>query len=145
MAGNPDIEPRLRELIGRVPFWETIGIELDDAEVGRVRLRLAMREDLRTFGDRRVLHGGAIATLIDSAAASATRTLRGEDEPPWRGLATTDMHVSYLAAVTGGEVTSEARVLRAGRSVAFLAVEVRNDEDELVARGSATMQIRRAE
>ena len=145
MADNPDIEPRLRELIGRVPFWETIGIELDDAEVGRVRLRLAMREDLRTFGDRRVLHGGAIATLIDSAAASATRTLRGEDEPPWRGLATTDMHVSYLAAVTGGEVTSEARVLRAGRSVAFLAVEVRNDEDELVARGSATMQIRRAE
>ena len=145
MADNPDIEPRLRELIGRVPFWETIGIELDDAEVGRVRLRLAMREDLRTFGDRRVLHGGAIATLIDSAAASATRTLRGEDEPPWRGLATTYMHVSYLAAVTGGEVTSEARVLRAGRSVAFLAVEVRNDEDELVARGSATMQIRRAE
>ena len=145
MADNPDIEPRLRELIGRVPFWETIGIELDDAEVGRVRLRLAMREDLRTFGERRVLHGGAIATLIDSAAASATRTLRGEDEPPWRGLATTDMHVSYLAAVTGGEVTSEARVLRAGRSVAFLAVEVRNDEDELVARGSATMQIRRAE
>ena len=145
MAGNPNIEPRLLELIGKVPFWETIGIELDDAEVGRVRLRLAMREDLRTFGERRVLHGGAIATLIDSAAASATRTLRGEDEPPWRGLATTDMHVSYLAAVTGGEVTAEGRVLRAGRSVAFLDVEVRNEDGDLVARGSATMQIRRAD
>lgn len=145
MAANPDVEPRLLELIGRVPFWETIGIELEDAEVGRVRLRLAMREDLRTFGERRVLHGGAIATLIDSAAASATRTLRGEDEPPWRGLATTDMHVSYLAAVTGGEVTSEARVLRAGGRVAFLEVEVRDEDGDLVARGSATMQIRRAE
>ena len=145
MAGNPNIEPRLLELIGKVPFWETIGIELDDAEVGRVRLRLAMREDLRTFGERRVLHGGAIATLIDSAAASATRTLRGEDEPPWRGLATTDMHVSYLAAVTCGEVTAEGRVLRAGRSVAFLDVEVRNEDGDLVARGSATMQIRRAD
>lgn len=144
MANHDGIEPRLLELIGHVPFWETIGIELDDAEVGRVRLRLAMREDLRTFGERPVLHGGAIATLIDSAAASATRTLRGEDEPPWRGLATTDMHVSYLAAATGGEVTSEARVLRAGRSVAFLDVEVRGEDGTLVARGMVTLQIRRA-
>ena len=145
MAANPDIEPRLRELIGEVPFWQTVGISLDDAEVGRVRLRLAMREDLRTFGERRVLHGGAIATLIDSAAASATRTLRGADEPPWRGLATTDMHVSYLAAVTGGEVTAEGRVLRAGGRVAFIDVEVRGDDGELVARGTVTLQIRRAE
>ena len=145
MAANPGIEPRLRELIGEVPFWQTVGISLDAAEVGRVRLRLAMREDLRTFGERRVLHGGAIATLIDSAAASATRTLRGADEPPWRGLATTDMHVSYLAAVTGGEVTAEGRVLRAGGRVAFIDVEVRDDAGELVARGTVTLQIRRAE
>ncbi len=145
MADNTGIEPRLIELIGKVPFWETIGIELDDAEVGRVRLRLGMREDLRTFGERRVLHGGAIATLIDSAAASATRTLRGADEPPWRGLATTDMHVSYLAAVTGGAVTAEGRVTRAGGRVAFIDVEVRNDNGDLVARGMVTLQIRRAD
>ncbi len=145
MVGNAQIDPRLIELIGKVPFWETIGIELDDAEVGRVRLRLAMREDLRTFGERRVLHGGAIATLIDSAAASATRTLRGADEPPWRGLATTDMHVSYLAAVTGGEVTAEGRVTRAGGRVAFIDVEVRNEAGDLVARGLVTLQIRRAD
>ena len=145
MAGNPDVDPRLVDLVGAVPFWETLGISLDDAEVGWVRLRLAMREDLRTFGERRVLHGGAIATLIDSAAASATRTLRGEDEPPWLGLATTDMHVSYLAAVTDGEVTAEGRVLRAGRQVAFLDVEVRNEDGDLVARGMVTLQIRRAD
>ena len=55
------------------------------------------------------------------------------------------MHVSYLAAVTDGEVTAEARVLRAGRQVAFLDVEVRNEDGDLVARGMVTMQIRRAD
>ena len=145
MPGSEPIDPRLVDLVGAVPFWETLGISLDDAQVGWVRLRLAMREDLRTFGERSVLHGGAIATLIDSAAASATRTLRGVDEPPWLGLATTDMHVSYLAAVTDGEVTAEGRVLRAGRQVAFLDIEVRNEDGDLVARGMVTMQIRRAD
>ena len=137
------IEPRLAALVGRVPFWETLGIRLDEAAAGRVRLRLPMREDLRTFGERAVMHGGAIATLVDSAAASAARTLRGEDEPPWRGMATTDLSVSYLAAVTGGEVTAEARVLRAGRRMVFLAVEVRGADGELAAAGRVTIQVRR--
>ena len=137
------MDQRLVELVGRVAFWETLGIRLDDVDVGRVRLRLPMREDLRTFGERPVMHGGAIATLIDSAAASATRTLREEGEPPWRGLATTDMSVSFLAAVTSGEAVAEARVLRAGRQVVFLEVEVRDDDAELVAAGRVTMLIRR--
>lgn len=138
------MEQRLVDLVGRVAFWETLGIQLDDAEVGRVRLRLAMREDMQTFGSRPVMHGGAIATLIDSAAASATRTLRNEDEPPWRGLATTDMNVSFLAAVTGGEIVAEAHVLRAGGQIAFISVEVRNEDTELVAVGRVTMRIRRS-
>ena len=137
------MDARLVELIGRVAFWEALGIQLAEVEVGRVRLRLPMREDLRTFGERPLMHGGAIATLIDSAAASATRTLRAADEPPWRGLATTDINVSFLAGVSGGEVFAEARVLRAGGQVVFLNVEVRDEDGELVAVGRVTMRIRR--
>ena len=139
---DESMDARLVELVGRVAFWETLGIELAGVEVGRVRLRLAMREDLRTFGERPMMHGGAIATLIDSAAASATRTLRAEDEPPWRGLATTDMNVSFLSGVSGGAVFAEARVLRAGGQVVFLNVEVRDQDGELVAVGRVTMRIR---
>ena len=146
MPGNPDIDPRLVDLVGAVPFWETLGIRLDDAQVGWVRLRLAMREGLRTFGERRVLHGGVIATLIDSAAASATRTLRGEDEPPV-ARPRDDRHARQLPRRRDRRRSRPPRraCCAPGGRVAFLDVEVRDDDGELVARGMVTLQIRRAD
>jgi uncharacterized protein (TIGR00369 family) len=96
-----------------------------------------------TLFERRVMHGGAIASIIDAAAASAVRTLRTAGEPEWRGLATTDLNVSYLDAATG-DIEAEGRVLREGRTAAFAQVEVTNEDGRLVAVGLVTLAIRRA-
>jgi uncharacterized protein (TIGR00369 family) len=141
----PHVDPELRELIkaGSIAYWETLGIRLVDAEVGRVRLRLPMSDALATFG-RRVMHGGAIASIIDAAAASAVRTLRKPGEPQWRGLGTTDLNVSYLEAATG-DIEAEGRVLREGRAIAFVQVDVENADGRVIAVGRATLAIRRAD
>ncbi len=56
-----DDPARLLELIDAdgVPYWVELGISVESAEEGHVRLRLPMREGL---GTRRaeVMHGGAI-------------------------------------------------------------------------------------
>lgn len=144
-GGVADERARLEELVvgERISYWRLLGIRLEDVAVGRVRLRLPMTPDLGTFGGDR-MHGGAIASAIDAATASATRTLRGPDEPRWRSLATTDLNVSYLEAASG-DVVVDAEVLRSGRSMAFVRAEVHDDAGRLVAVGRASLAIRRAD
>ena len=64
------IDPRFDALMrgeDGIRFWQTLGIEPVFAEVGHVRLALEHRTPLGTFGRDHVMHGGAVASLIDSA------------------------------------------------------------------------------
>ncbi len=138
------VDARLAELIGAegIAFWRTLGVTVVEAEPGRAVLALAMQPALGTLRAE-VMHGGAIATLVDAAAGSAIRTTRAADEAPWRGMATTDLNVSYLDAATS-DVTAEGRVLRVGRAIAFVQVDVRRADGTLVAVGRVTATIVRA-
>lgn len=136
---------RLLKLIAadEIAYWKTLGIAVVDVEQGHVRLRLEMRPGL---GTRRaeVMHGGAVASLIDAAAGAATATTRREGDETWEGQATTDLNVTFVSAATG-PVVAGARVLRGGRSLVFVAVEVRAEEDDtLIAVGRATYTIIRS-
>jgi uncharacterized protein (TIGR00369 family) len=95
-----------------------------------------------SLGTRRaeVMHGGAIASLVDAAAGAVTSTLKEPDDESWAGQATTDMNVTFLNAATG-DVLAEGRVLRSSRSLAFVAVEVRTEDGTHVASGRATYTI----
>ena len=135
------IEPGLLELIApeSVAYWTHQGIQVESAERGHVRLSLEMRDELGTRLPG-IMHGGAVGSLIDSAAGAATSTLREADDETWGGQATTDMNATFLAAATG-RVVAEATVLRSSRSFSFVQVEVRAEDETLVAVGRATYTI----
>ncbi len=124
------------------PYLRSLGMMVLEAEVGRAKLSLPMAGHLETFRVNGVMHGGAVASLIDAAAGMALRTLKRPEEPPWRGTATSDLNVSYLDAAMS-DLTAEARLLRGGRSLAFFQVDVRDASEKLVAVGRVTMFIRR--
>ncbi len=145
MTATPDANlAALRARIddGSVAYWATLGILVDGVDaVGRVRLSLPMRPEL---GTRRpdVMHGGAIASLIDAAAGAAVLTLRQDGDESWTGQATLDMNVTFLnAAITG--ITAEANVLRSTRTLAFVAIDVRDEAGALLAVGRTTYAIMR--
>jgi len=135
------IEPGLLELIApeSVAYWTHLGIQVESAERGHVRLSLEMRDELGTRLPG-IMHGGAVGSLIDSAAGAATSTLREADDETWGGQATTDMNATFLAAATG-RVVAEATVLRSSRSFSFVQVEVRAEDETLVVVGRATYTI----
>ena len=125
-----------------VPYWSLLGIEpkLDNIEKGKVTLLLPMKKELGTrFTD--VMHGGAISSLIDAAAATCTSTLRPEDEE-WAGWVTTDLNVSYLNAAMK-DVRAEAKGIRAGRTIVYVQVDVIDSEEKFVASGRVTYLILR--
>jgi acyl-coenzyme A thioesterase 13 len=113
------------------------GLALIDAGGGRARMHLPVGEAVANIAG--TLHGGAIATLVDNAGTVA---IISADERSRPGV-TTDLNVSYFAAASDGSaVIAEATVLKVGRTLAFVSVDVRREADGvLVAQGRMTKHL----
>jgi uncharacterized protein (TIGR00369 family) len=123
---TPEELSRLREAITRVPYAQLLGINFEGATRGAATLSMSARPDLERFGG--IMHGGALASLADSASAFAVlSTLEGGEQ-----TVTVDLTLHYLRPVTEGKLTAHARVLRAGRRVATVSVEIFNESGALV-------------
>ncbi len=123
---------RIREAISRVPFATLLGIELEQAERGSASLRLNIRDELRQIHG--VMHGGAIASLIDTATALAIVTLLEDREK----FSTVDLMVNYLRPLKEGTATARARVLRAGRRLITVSADVFDNGGNLAATALST-------
>lgn len=83
-----------------------------------------------TIGD--VVHGGAIAALIDTAGMAAAWA---NDEPAGPGGATISLSVDYAAPAAATALTARAAAYRRGRSTCFCAVTVVDEAGDVVAKG----------
>jgi acyl-CoA thioesterase len=123
---------KLRTVLSNVPFAKLLGIELVAAERGSVTLQLEIRSDLRQIHG--VLHGGAIATLIDTATAFA---IVSQLTSPQK-FATVDLTVNYLRPLKEGRALAQARVIRTGRTLLTVTAEVRDEAGNLAAMALST-------
>ena len=115
-----------------VPFAKLLGIEVDLVEPGHAVLTMKMRDDLMRNG--RIAHGGAVATLIDSAMAFAIMPILAENE---RSI-TVDLTIHYLRPVSEGVARASARVVRAGRRVITVSAELFDSNEKLAATALST-------
>lgn len=118
---------------GERPFYDLLGLEVDPREDKAV-VRLPYRPDLGNSRDH--VHGGAIATLLDAAAAHAVRRAN----PRASGVATVNVTVHYLRPGTK-TLTAEGRVVSSGGTIAVADSRVRTAEGDLVATATATFRI----
>ena len=123
---------RIHEAFASVPYAKFLGLELGEMKPGEASLHLEVRDELKQ--NQGVVHGGAMASLIDSASAFAVIT---QLEPNER-VTTTDLTIHYLRPVTAGRLSAKARTVRAGRRLFVLAVEVMDDQQRMVATAVTT-------
>ena len=123
---------RLHEAFASVPYAKFLGLELGEMKPGEASLHLEVRAELKQH--QGVVHGGAVASLIDSASAFAVIT---QLEPNER-VTTTDLTIHYLRPVTAGRLSAKARTVRAGRRLFVLSVEVMDDQQRMVATAVTT-------
>lgn len=81
----------------------------------------------------KTFHGGLLITIADSTAALAVLTLTG----PLAKITTTDMSIRFLIP-TLTDVVVEARVIKFGRTLVPLQVDLRNMDGNLVAIAQVT-------
>ena len=123
---------RLRETFARVPYVGLLGFEFVRAGRGAATFALDVREELTRMGG--ILHGGAVVSLLDTAAAFAVHTVI---EPDARTV-TVDLTVHFLRPASDGRIEAHARVLRRGRRVCILSVEALDANAEIIATSTMT-------
>ena len=127
----------IRQFLPNSPYVKHLGMKLIDIQKDQATLALPFTEEVITIGT--TVHGGAIASLIDTAAMLAAWSGAEVSSNP-RGT-TVALTVNYLAAAQQEDIQATARVLRRGKSLIYLDVEVQSASGTLVAKGLVTYKL----
>jgi uncharacterized protein (TIGR00369 family) len=139
---HPDA--RIQEFVEKVlihsPLGNKLGVRLQSLGPDRVEVLLPF--DTGNVTVQEMVHGGAIATLIDIAGAIGSAS--NIDPEQRRGGATTNMTVNYLAAANGVDLVATGRVIQRSSRQTVTEVDVRaagNQDGRLVAKGIVTSRL----
>lgn len=136
----------IRELYDGLPFHRLLGLKVTDLGPDAASLRFSTREDLIGNYVQGILHGGVISAVLDAtggmtATASAVCKMEGltDQEIAERvsKIGTIDMRVDYLRPGRGSEFFTSGTVLRTGRKLAVTRMELKNQDEMLIAAGTA--------
>jgi uncharacterized protein (TIGR00369 family) len=108
-----------------------------EAEEGSVTVRLDPKEF--HYNPLGTVHGGVIATLLDTAAACSVHTTL----PAGVGYTSLDLNVKFLRPVTiaSGMLTCRGEVLQRGRRTALAEARLTDAEGRLLAHATSTCLI----
>jgi uncharacterized protein (TIGR00369 family) len=107
-------------------FVETLGVHGRTADDGTARLELDATE--RHLNEAGTVHGGVLATLVDTAMGQAVRSLTGADDVP----ATSQLTVTYLRAGKHGRLEVVGRVSKQGEHLTVCEADVEQEGRTLV-------------
>jgi len=118
-------------------FINHLGMRVESMDKDVARVSMPYRDELTTLAD--VVHGGAISSLIDTAAAAAAWSA-AEGIETLRGT-TVSLTVQFLAAARSADLIAEARVIRRGKNLCFVEIDVSDADGELAAKGVVTYKL----
>ena len=120
-------------------YWKHLGMSTVVAADGAIRVQLPVNENLKQYYGN--LHGGVIASLIDSAISVAIN----QQLEPGEGAFTVEIKINYLRAINEGTLWCDGKVIQKGKRIVVGQGEVKNDAGELLALGTATFMVRQLE
>ncbi len=129
---------RMAKVIAITPYMKHLGMEFIEGREGYAKLRLRFQKENTTAGD--ALHGGAIASLIDTTGAMAAWTTAEILSPRYFG-STVGVNVNYLSGVIGEDAFAEGQVLKRGKEIIYCDVRVTNADGKLLAQGTVVYRI----
>lgn len=131
MTQNDIIKECLQNLMEAAPFSRALGLRIEKVDVPGETLSVLMpMSDMLQRGEgTRQIHGGAIASLIDTAGCFALIMRRMAPVP------TVNFRVDYLRPAIGSDVRAHAHVRRAGATFGVVDVGVEDSQGALLAVG----------
>jgi uncharacterized protein (TIGR00369 family) len=137
---DPDVRARWMKFTSTAAmlFPGLLGLVVDDVRVDYCRMRLPFKPELLQAGG--VVHGGAIASLLDAVLVPAV----GAGLERGAVYSTVDLHVQFMRSVRDDDMVAEGWITRRGRSVVFCESEAfASSTGRLIAKSVSTYNVAR--
>lgn len=133
LAPNPDYIRELITLVKESPYPNHMSMALSRIELDRAEVVLDLGPcHMQPFG---IVHGGVLATLIDTATFwAAFLRLPGDT-----GLVNVDLKLNYLKPVMEGWLTAFGTCIQAGKSISYSEARVEDKSGKIIAHGTSTL------
>ncbi len=127
-AANEDM---LREQLASGRFQRFLGLELVSTDIDKqeIVLRLPFKPEFERLPGSGQIHGGITSALIDIVGDFALVMVLD------RLIPTINLRVDYLSMAVDTDLVATARVVRAGRSVGIVDIEIANPAGKPIAVG----------
>jgi uncharacterized protein (TIGR00369 family) len=133
---NPAFESRCHDSFGRQPYMAHIGAKLAAVRAGYVEIHLGVRPELRQ--QHGFVHGGAIASILDSAAGYAAFSLL----PAESTILTVEYKLNFVNPAEGDVIVARGQVVKPGRTLTVVQADAYakvNGAEKLVATSIQTL------
>ncbi len=133
LTPNPDYIRELITLVKESPYPSHMSMALSRIELDRAEVVLDLGPcHMQPFG---IVHGGVLATLIDTATFwAAFLRLPGDT-----GLVNVDLKLNYLKPVMEGCLTAFGTCIQAGKSISYSEARVEDESGKIIAHGTSTL------
>lgn len=118
----------------RPPCSETLGMRLADLNQDKQWVKMEFDVSPSFANPTGAVQGGFIAAMLDEAMSTAVIIASNVTMT----APTLEMKTSYLKRLMPGKASVEARILKLGKSAAFMEADCFDAQGELVARATAT-------
>ncbi len=130
---NPEYIRELIRIVNNSPYPSHMSMHLADIDMDRAIIALeAGKCHLQPYG---IVHGGVLATLIDTATFWAVFMRIPEDA----GLVNIDLKLNYLKPVISGKLKADGHAIRSGNTISYAEANVYDSNGVLVAHGTSTL------
>jgi uncharacterized protein (TIGR00369 family) len=120
-----------------IPYLEHLGVEPVLCKDDRAVIRMPFAAHL--LNSHGHIHGGALMSVLDFTLSAAGRS----HDPLGVGLATIDMSTSFLSPGKS-DLTITATCIRRGSSICFCEGEIRDTDNLLIAKATASFKLIKA-
>lgn len=116
------------------PLYNVFGFTLDEVTEGSATLSLQPHEWI--YNPLGTVHGGTLATMVDTAAGIATQSAL----PAGMMSNTVQLSVDFIRAITAdtGRLQCRAHIAKPGRQIVLADAELIGEDGKLYGRGSGT-------
>jgi len=147
IPGTNDPFKIVRQMYGNLPFNLFMGLKVSHIKENEAGYEFSMKKELIGNLAYGFLHGGVISAVLDAtggmtASASAVERMQGFSSNEIRNkitqIGTIDIRIDYLRPGQGTHFFSTGTIMRAGKKVAVTRMELKNQENLLIAVGTGT-------
>ena len=122
------------------PFYRFIGLSVAEIRDDYAALRLTVTPTTPS-GIGGSVNGGVLATMVDMAAVGAVFSKAMPNSVP---AGTADLSITYLRQARGEWLDARASVIKRGRQLSTITIDVVNDEGVLCCSGKVLYAMRTA-